>query len=141
MGTEAIIEYQKKRKIETEKKVKKALKNLKIGKKKITFKLVAKKAGISDSTIYNNEKLAEYVRQVKEVHNRKFGHKKSKGRGFISKKDNKINELEKKIKKYRDKIKNIEDENKKLYGKLELKTQEILELKTQINGLEKVKKI
>ena len=141
MGVDSIIEYQKKIRIENETKVNRALSNLKKGKKRITFKLVAEKAGVSDSTIYHNKKLAERVRQVKEVHNRKLGHKKVSGKSFVSKKDNKIKELENKIKKYREKIELIEEENKKLYGRLELKTQEILELKTQVNGLEKVRRL
>lgn len=132
---EGLKEYQANSKQETFDKVTAAIDNLKRGKKKITYKLVAKAAGVSEQTLYKNEVLKEKIKQAQAIQSSKNNQTDEKPIKFISEKDKKIMELKEQIQKYKEELMKEKGINSLLLGNLEKKTSEALELKIRINSL------
>lgn len=140
---EGLREHQEQSKKETFDKVIKAISNLKKSKKKITYKTVAEKAGISESTLYKYDELKERIRQAKVVHELKTaGDLPSEERiRYKNPKDRKIEELKEQIQKYKEENEEQRKINALLLGNLEKKTAEVIELKTRLKASEKIFKL
>lgn len=134
--------YQENSKLLTIEKVDAALKNLKRGKKKITYKLVAKSAGVSEQTLYKSDVLKEKIKQAQAVqhHNLSIDGDVPTVK-YVSEKDMKIKQLEAQIDKLKDDIEKQKNINELLIGNLEKKTSENLDLKIRINAINKTNRI
>lgn len=138
---EGLKEYQENSKQLTIEKVDAALKNLKRGKKKITYKLVAKSAGVSEQTLYKSDVLKEKIKQAQAVQHHHLNiDDDAPAVKYVSEKDKKIQQLEAQIEKLKDDLEKQKNINELLTGNLEKKTSENLELKIRINTINKIKK-
>lgn len=135
-------DYQKKRKFDTQKKVLAVINNLKKSNKKITYNLVAEKANVSTSTLYKNPMFKEKIRQAKAIQLLKLDKSElnSSNKKLVLNKKNTRNNKEK-IDRLKSEIKNIKRANKLLLGNLEKKSTEVIELKTKLETLKKIKNI
>ena len=134
--------YQGQQKKDTMEKVDSALKNLKRSHVKITYKVVAEKAGISEQTLYKNEIFKEKIKQAKAIqdyHNGMEGN--DKPQRFLSEKDKKIQRLEEALEISKQKIAEQKHINSLLLGNLEKKANENLEMKLLVKALNNVKDI
>lgn len=134
MINEGLSKYQEESKQETYYKVCKALTNLKKGKKKITYKLVAEKANVSEAILYKTPEIMERIKQAKEIQKQKLSGSQVIVERYKSPKDKKIKELQEQIVKYREKVSELENINALLLGELEESTNEILDLQTRLKA-------
>lgn len=135
--------YQEEKKFETENKVYDAIKNIKKGKKIITYGLVAEKSGVSKSTLYKNKKLKEKIKQTKaiQIAKKNKSNYNRPNEKFQPKKHKEVEEAKKTINKLKEENEELKRINGLLLGNLERKTTQLIELKTRLETLKKIRKL
>ncbi len=134
-----IKSYQQKNTENTRKKVEDALLKLKKGKNKITYKLVAEKAEVSEQTLYKNEILKEMIKQSKILQKLNVNCETVEEKHvFKSEKDKKINNLLDELNRYKNLYLEQKDINAKLLGNLEKKASEVIFLKQRLSSFENI---
>jgi tetrahydromethanopterin S-methyltransferase subunit B len=120
-------------------KVEKAIQNIQRSKdKKLSYNRIAKRAGISRTTIYNNSIIYEYCTQAIKAHEEVIGaYREASVTTDEKPSTSRYKILEKRYRKVKQKLKEEQEKNEKvLYQNNEL-THKIFDLKERIDELER----